>query len=179
MLHEVTCPEVQRFYLAGLHGLRILDARSGKGRHFGPEADARWSGFAGHLRLGDRIDKNWVYCLGLLSQAIAGVCLLLTRDVTMLYVYAFFVTWSVGGISPQLPGICADRFGRKNMGAIYGFAFFLTTIGTGTGPVFAGWIFDTTGSYQIAFITMIVISIIGAIMMALARPVGPPKGAQA
>lgn len=56
MIHEVRSSNVHRFYLAALHGLQLLDRRSGGGRRFGPEADARWAGFAGHLRVSDRLD---------------------------------------------------------------------------------------------------------------------------
>jgi hypothetical protein len=56
MVQDVQSEEVQRFYLASLYGLHMLDGRSGQARRFGPEADARWAGFAGHLGLGDRVD---------------------------------------------------------------------------------------------------------------------------
>lgn len=56
MIHDARSSDIHRFYQAALHGLRLLDGRSGSGRRFGAEADARWAGFAGHLRMSDRLD---------------------------------------------------------------------------------------------------------------------------
>ena len=43
------------YYQAAVLGLRALDAREGRGRRFGPEADARWGRFKGRLHDGDRL----------------------------------------------------------------------------------------------------------------------------
>jgi MFS family permease len=130
--------------------------------------------------LGDQIDKNWVLGLGMLCQAIAGFLLMSATDMTLLYPYAVFIGASVGGVSPLLPAIAGDRFGRKNMGTIYGFVgLFLLTIGTGTGPMLGGIFYDVTGAYQGAYMVTIVLAILGVLVSLLARPVMPPKGAQA
>jgi len=44
------------YYAGALLLLSFLEARRPTGRRFGSEADARWSGFAGHLSVRDRID---------------------------------------------------------------------------------------------------------------------------
>ncbi len=44
------------FYSAAVLGLRTLDVRETTPRRFGPDADARWSQFAGALGAGDRVD---------------------------------------------------------------------------------------------------------------------------
>jgi hypothetical protein len=44
------------FYEASLRALRYVDARSPTGRRFGPDADAMWRTFRGHLTAADRID---------------------------------------------------------------------------------------------------------------------------
>ena len=41
-------------------------------------------------------------------------------------------------------------------------------------PVFAGWIYDTTGNYNIAFITIVVIAVVAALLLYLAKPPKPP-----
>jgi len=50
-------PSTQRadYYKAAVLGLRHLDATEGRGRRFGPDADARWRRFAGKLHDGDRL----------------------------------------------------------------------------------------------------------------------------
>lgn len=44
------------FYEASLRALRFLEARSPTKRRFGPEADALWKSFRGHLSAADRLD---------------------------------------------------------------------------------------------------------------------------
>lgn len=44
------------FYTAAVLGLRALDARETTPRRFGPDADARWTQFAGALGVCDRLD---------------------------------------------------------------------------------------------------------------------------
>jgi hypothetical protein len=44
------------YYAGALLLLSFLESRRSTGRRFGPEADARWSGFAGHLGACDRLD---------------------------------------------------------------------------------------------------------------------------
>jgi hypothetical protein len=48
--------DVRAFYDATLTCLRYVEARTPTGRRFGPDADAQWAGFAGHLATADRID---------------------------------------------------------------------------------------------------------------------------
>jgi hypothetical protein len=52
----LTLQDRSAFYGAAVIGLRALDARETTPRRFGPDADARWTHFAGALGMGDRID---------------------------------------------------------------------------------------------------------------------------
>ena len=56
MSESISAAGVESFYRAVLVGLGWLDAVEAKQRRFGPEVDARWKGFAGHLTATDRID---------------------------------------------------------------------------------------------------------------------------
>jgi hypothetical protein len=47
---------VRAFYAACLRGLRVVEQRQPTGRRYGPEADALWKTFAGHLSTAARID---------------------------------------------------------------------------------------------------------------------------
>lgn len=48
--------ERHAFYEASLRALRFVDARAPSKRRFGPEADAMWKNFKGHLTAADRVD---------------------------------------------------------------------------------------------------------------------------
>ena len=41
-------------------------------------------------------------------------------------------------------------------------------------PIYAGWIYDTTGNYTTAFITFAVLATFAAFLMCLVRPPKPP-----
>ena len=44
------------------------------------------------------------------------------------------------------------------------------------GPVLAGWIFDTTGSYEIAFLLFAITLGMSAVIMLFVTPPKPPQG---
>ena len=126
-------------------------------------------GRLGFGKLGDIIDKRYVFMIGTSLQVVAFFVLLATTNMTMLYIYSFLLGLNIGGMSPILPGIIADYFGQKHFGAIYGFTIFATYIGMAIGPVYGGWIFDVTNSYFIAFLTSIVLSFIAIVLVYLAK----------
>jgi hypothetical protein len=56
MASQLTQQDRSAFYRAAVIGLRALDTGENTPRRFGPEAQARWTQFAGALGVGDRID---------------------------------------------------------------------------------------------------------------------------
>ena len=73
--------------------------------------------------------------------------------------------------------IVGEYFGRKNYATIRGFNQLFHIPTTVSGPVFAGWIYDTTGSYTVAFTSFIVAMLIGVSFLFLARRPNPPTSA--
>jgi MFS family permease len=116
-------------------------------------------GRLGFGRLGDVLDKRYVFMLGTCLQVAAFIVLLRTTKVAMLYVYSFLVGVNIGGMTPILPGLIVDYFGRRYFGVIYGISHFGVTLGTMMGPFYGGWVFDTTASYSLAFLTSIGLSV--------------------
>ncbi|NIO21984.1 MAG: hypothetical protein GTN76_14955, partial [Candidatus Aenigmarchaeota archaeon] len=68
--------------------------------------------------------------------------------------------------SPLLAGL----FGTRSHGLIFGIVIFISTIGGAIGPVMAGHIFDVTKSYQIVFLILAMLSVIGLILTASLKP---------
>ena len=62
-----------------------------------------------------------------------------------------------------------DYYGRKFFGTIIGLTNVAMAVTTVIGPVFAGYIFDVTGSYRIAFISFAVVCAIGSMSAILAK----------
>jgi MFS family permease len=72
----------------------------------------------------------------------------------------------------------AESLGVKRFGSLSGLTGVFTTIGAGTGPVVAGFLFDATSNYRIAFELFTVVLVVGGcavlacepLMSAVARP---------
>jgi MFS family permease len=130
-------------------------------------------GRLGFGRLGDIMDKRYVMMTAAGLQVVAFAILLKTTNLAMLYVYSALIGVGVGGLTPILPGLLVDHFGGSHFGAIYGAAGMVNTLGMMIGPVYGGWIFDTTGSYSLAFLSAIIITLVAIVLIYLAAKPRP------
>jgi len=103
-----------------------------------------------------------------------GVTLFLFNQESTFALYAFFILYGIGmgAVMPMTPVLRARYFGRKSFGTIAGWSRALTLPVGVLGPILAGWIYDTTGSYQIAFVLFAITLGIAVVIMIFA---GPPK----
>jgi len=58
--------------------------------------------------------------------------------------------FSGGGILTLMAVIYGSRFGAASFGRVMGLGMLFITLAS-LGPLFSGWIFDRSGSYDIAF----------------------------
>jgi MFS family permease len=125
-------------------------------------------GRLGFGKLGDIMDKRYVMMMAASLQVLAFVILLRTTNLTMLYIYSCLIGVSIGGLTPILPGLLADYFGGSHFGTIYGASGMVNTLGLMIGPVYGGWIFDTAGSYHLAFLSGIILTLLAVVLVYLA-----------
>ena len=75
-----------------------------------------------------------------------------------------------GGRVPLLIAIRGDYFGREKFATIFG----LSTIQMGIiqifGPIVAGFMYDSLGSYTMAFLILFGVNMLAAMMILLVRP---------
>jgi MFS family permease len=57
-----------------------------------------------------------------------------------------------GGAFPVVNVIVTESFGGKQLGTVFGVISVVSGIGSLVGPWLAGYVFDHTGSYSIAFL---------------------------
>jgi MFS family permease len=124
----------------------------------------------------DRISTpNMRYALaGCFLLECSGVTLFLFNQENMVALYTFFVLYGIGmgAVMPMTPVLRARYFGRKSFGRIVGWSRVLTLPVGVAGPVLAGWIYDSTGSYEVAFELFAITLGIAVVVMLFA---GPPK----
>ena len=96
--------------------------------------------------------------------------------ISSLYVFAGIYGFSHGGFFALLSPLIAELFGLKSHGAILGAVIFGGAIGGAIGPVLAGWIFDMTQSYQIAFSICTAFSVAALVLALLLRNISIGKG---
>jgi sugar phosphate permease len=105
--------------------------------------------------IADRIKVGYLrllVCAGFFLQAVGIGIFLLHQTTPMIYVW--FVLYGIGmGIGTIVPPLMRARyFGRKAFGSIGGTsAMFLAPVGV-IAPIYAGWVYDSTGSYLTVFI---------------------------
>lgn len=121
--------------------------------------------------LADRIGSKQVCIIGLILTAISVICLVSIKDVWMFYAFVFVFGVAHGGCIGAESPLVAWLFGMSSHGLLLGMISFGFTVGAAIGPLFTGYIFDSTGSYKLAFITYAAISLLGFILTMLIEPI--------
>jgi MFS family permease len=147
-------------------------------RGWGMEAAAGLLGLSALIGAPARIGMGW---LGdLLDKRKLVMALLLALSVSV-----FFMGWSAqpwiftpcmviyslayGGLASLQEPIRADYFGTKAFATIQGVSRTVQTVGTFLGPLIAGFVYDLTRSYMIAFGIFAVVSVVATLLMYLAQ----------
>jgi len=125
--------------------------------------------------LGDFVDKR-LLLLGSSALQAAGIWILINVDsLWMAYVFVAVYGVGYGGAIPLTVALRGQLFGRKVFATMGGITSAMTAVATVAAPVFAGYIYDATGSYSIAFYTFLVlISLSGLAFLGVRYPKAPP-----
>ncbi len=129
---------------------------------------------AGRLTIGMLIDRIGVkrgYLIGLIPLLISLLMLRVIEDPNMLFVFAVIYGIGHGGCFTVVSPAVAEYFGMKSHGSIFGVVLFFGTIGAAVGPWVAGWIFDTRGSYNVAWLSLAALVGLAILMVLTLKPV--------
>jgi len=104
--------------------------------------------------LSDRIGRELSAVITYGTSIFGVACALLIREpdqhlLFWLHACFFGLTWGARG--PSITAKTADLFSGPQLGSILGAITIGTGIGAGAGSWLAGWTFDLTGSYHLAF----------------------------
>ena len=125
--------------------------------------------------VGDRVPKNIALLMFTLCQAF-GVFILTFGPPNLLSAYGFALLFGIGfgGRNPISSSIRGDYFGRKHYGKIMGISQVPMNVLLLIGPIFAGVMRDSTGTYQTAFAVLGVMAVVGGFCFLFAKkPVHP------
>ncbi len=129
---------------------------------------------AGRLVMGgasDRIGNKAALIICFLLFFLCLVWLLYARELWMLYVFAVIYGFAHGGFFSLSSPTVAGLFGAGSHGVIFGILIFISTIGGAIGPVVAGHVFDSTGSYSLVFQILTGLCLLGLIAVVSLQPV--------
>jgi MFS family permease len=124
--------------------------------------------------LSDYIGREWSAILAYGISIVGVVCALLISSPDqhwLLWLHACFFGLTWGARGPAITAKTADLFPGRQLGTILGVITIGSGIGSAAGAWAAGWIFDLSGSYRLAFILSIAAYVCGCIAFwALRRP---------
>lgn len=130
-------------------------------------------GLFGRLTVGpasDRVGRRPALATMLVFEASAFVLLALGSTLSLLYPAAFLFGFAYGGGVVVFPALAGDFFGRASAGAIVGMIFAAAGAPAATGPFVAGFLFDATGSYRVAFVLGAIVNLASLGLLTQLRP---------
>jgi len=123
----------------------------------------------------DRIGNKLTHVSCFASILVAFICLSATNESWTLYSFAVLYGFAHGGLWALLSPMVAEIVGLGSHGATFGVVYFSFTSGGTVGAVLSGWIFDTTGSYQLVFLICVVLSIVAIVLALLLKPIADER----
>jgi MFS family permease len=126
---------------------------------------------------GDRFGAKNTLVTGLLVQAVAAGAYFFAGQLDEFYAVAVVFGFAYGGVMPLYAVLIRENFPLRIMGAVFGAATMVSTLGMALGPLAGGWIYDTYASYGWLYIGSFGIGL-GAVLIALTfRPAVRPSHA--
>lgn len=122
----------------------------------------------------DRIQAKYACTIGLGLQFVGTIMLMSVRPASpqaIIWLYAVVIGLGIGSWLPTMSMLISTNFGLTAYGAIFGMTSLTQSIGAATGPLMAGYVHDTIGSYHWAFIIFLALYTVAVpTVLAVRRP---------
>ncbi len=117
------------------------------------------------------------YCVTACYSGCAMSLIILLSSNTLSFVFLFAIAYGVtlGGDIVVRELVWANYYGRTFLGTIRGVIMPANLISMAGGPLFAAWLRDITGDYQVPYTVFLIASIVGTVFIFLAKPPGKTK----
>ena len=129
--------------------------------------------------LGDCFNKRIICTICMIFHCLGLVAVALATNVWMVLVFAFLHGLGWGTRGPLMVAMRADYFGASSFGTIMGFSSLISMLGMSIGPIFAGYMADVYGDYQLSFLIIASFAFIGSFCFFAATPPKRPQTAVA
>lgn len=128
--------------------------------------------------LTDRYDPRKLLAVYYFLRGLSLLLLPFVTEFAGLAVFAIFFGLDYIATVPPTVALVADRFGRMNVGTVFGWVFFSHQLGAALASYLGGVARDSLGDYTAAFITAGLLAVMAALMALLVRRAAPPTGAR-
>jgi len=108
--------------------------------------------------ISDKIGRINTLFVILVLQAVNMAAFVLYSNLFLLVIGVIFAGLCFGALLSVMPALCADAYGLKNFGLNYGILFLFWGLAGFVAPIVANILYDTTGSFNIAYIICAVIT---------------------
>lgn len=127
--------------------------------------------------LGDKTSKRFLAAGAMIGHMVGLLLLAYATSGLMIWLFTPIhgLAWGLRG--PLMGAMRADYFGSTAFGKIMGLSSPIVMLGTVGGPLFAGYMADQTGSYQVGFTILACLAGAGLMFFVLATP--PPTPVRA
>ena len=130
--------------------------------------------------VGDRISIRWAIFAFSSVQSVAVAVLVVGETEAMAYLFGALLGIGFGGRGPMTTAIRGVYFGRKAFASITGISMIPMNVLLLAAPLFAGIMFDATGTYTMSFNVVAVVCFLGsALFLMLGDPAAAPSQAVA
>ncbi|MFC1897658.1 MFS transporter [Chloroflexota bacterium] len=109
-----------------------------------------------------------------LVQAIGIAIFLQNPNITTIYIWFILYGFGHGASMPVTAMMSARYFGRKAFGSLMGWSHAIITPVGVIAPIYAGWVFDNTGSYTSIFTMFEIMIVTAGIIAFFILPPRPP-----
>ncbi|MEW6665406.1 MAG: MFS transporter [Thermodesulfobacteriota bacterium] len=123
-----------------------------------------------------RLGWGRMLSLSYFGMAASMVCLLLLRDVWMLHLFVFTYGLFHGVRISAMIGVLPEIFGMRSLGELIGISSAGGQMISAVAPYAAGALFDATGSYSLAFLSIIFLLVVAGVVAVLMKRMAARMG---
>jgi len=116
-----------------------------------------------------KLGYRWALVVLTALNGVAMLLFIVAGSAWAFYLLAVLVGFAFSAVVPVRMGVVPPLFGLRAIGTIIGYAALAFSVGAIIGPFLAGYVFDSTASYDLAFLICGILLIVGAATLCFLR----------